>query len=238
MKRLAAFVVVACTAAPLRAEESDAPWSAHARLENGIALYRRGAIDDAIVEFTAAYAISPTPAILFDLGQAYRKKGELAMAITAYRGYLDARPLAPDAPSVRAQVALLEEQLRRDTPPPPPRPAVTLPARSDDHSLRRRAIAAVAATSAVGAIAVGIGGALFARGEANASALTSVTPGSAFDESHRALYDDGRASNNAAIGMFVVGGAAIAGAVTTAILERKTLRPRPRVAFRDGRWVF
>jgi tetratricopeptide (TPR) repeat protein len=236
----AVICLITCTASSVRAEERDLAASANAHLENGIALYRRGALDEAIVELNAAYAISPTPTLLFDLAQAYRKKGELALALDAYRGYLAARPEAPDAPTVRAHIATLEGQLLRGQPSPAPRP---IPPSSEgsvdrDRPHRRRVIAAVATSGALGVTMLAVAGALLARSAADATTLAGAPPGSAFDDHQRAVYAEGRATNSAAIGLFVVGGATLAGALTALIVERKSLRAHPRVAFREGRWVF
>src|SRR6202040_3539617 len=59
----------------------------------GLALYRKGNVEEAIPEFQAAIQIQPKEALLHNsLGSALMKQGKLDQAITAFRRALEAQP--------------------------------------------------------------------------------------------------------------------------------------------------
>jgi hypothetical protein len=64
--------------------------------------------DEAINEFLAAHAIDPDPKLLFNIGQAYRRKGDLANAIVWFRRYLEADPTGPGSRAARSLIDKLE----------------------------------------------------------------------------------------------------------------------------------
>lgn len=55
--------------------------------DEGLRHFRAGAYDDAIAALRAAYDKTPLPALLYDLGQAYRLKGDCAHALGAYQHF-------------------------------------------------------------------------------------------------------------------------------------------------------
>lgn len=57
-----------------------------------LALYQAQKFEESIPEFKAAYQLSPKPALLFNLAQAYRKAGHPREAIEHYDLYLSATP--------------------------------------------------------------------------------------------------------------------------------------------------
>jgi len=59
--------------------------------DQGRALHDRGEYSRAVDAFQAAYVLAPSPAILFNLGQAYRLKGDCDNAVLMYRAFLRSR---------------------------------------------------------------------------------------------------------------------------------------------------
>lgn len=98
--------------------------------KKGVAAYNKGDFDRAIARFEEAYALNASPTILFNLGQAYRKKGDAGKALEYLREYLEKRP---DAPNRKVAEDLIAE-LQKASPPaaaaeaPPAPPPVVAPA--------------------------------------------------------------------------------------------------------------
>ncbi|MBM4395083.1 MAG: hypothetical protein FJ087_05280 [Deltaproteobacteria bacterium] len=86
---------------------------ARALFEQAMSAWREGRDDEAIERLSAAYALFPQPAFLYNLGQVHERKGERALAAETYRKYL--------AATGRTDAAL-EERIRRLLAPavPPP----------------------------------------------------------------------------------------------------------------------
>ncbi len=242
---LAALVAILACSAPAWSSPEPTETVAQRRCERGIALYRRGELAAAIVEFEAAYALAPTPALLFDIAQARRRLGDPARALVAYRAYLEQAGPAPDRTVAEAHARALAAQLRRPAPlfaaerPLEIDPVGASASTSRDRPpLRRRAfIGVLAATGASGLLTLGVAGALTARANGDAEALATSPPGTPWSGIYRDRYDDGRASQNAAIGLYVVGGAVLAGTALAAIVGRRWLKEPHRLAQRVE-WTF
>jgi len=73
----------------------EVPAKARALAERGRALHDAGDYASAIVAFTQAYAMAPSPALLFNLAQAYRLQGDCDDAALMYRRFLATGP-SPD----------------------------------------------------------------------------------------------------------------------------------------------
>jgi hypothetical protein len=71
--------------------EDDAPEKAQARvlLSQGNALFERGDLKGALVDFRAAYSLYPSPKLLVNCAAAERELGDLAAAANDLRHYLD-----------------------------------------------------------------------------------------------------------------------------------------------------
>jgi tetratricopeptide (TPR) repeat protein len=101
--------------------------AARAAVNRGTAAYNLGKYDEAARHYEDAYTLIQDPAVLFNLGQAYRLGEKPEKAITAYRSFLRTAP--GDSP-VRGQAerrlreleAAVADQKRR-----PPEPAPTAP---------------------------------------------------------------------------------------------------------------
>jgi tetratricopeptide (TPR) repeat protein len=81
---------VAALAAPETSPEALA--KARELSGQGRVLHDRGEYSRAVDAFQAAYVLAPSPAILFNLGQAYRLKGDCDNAVLMYRAFLRSRP--------------------------------------------------------------------------------------------------------------------------------------------------
>lgn len=98
MRTPALLVTAAILCAPVaaRAEtwSGTVPAKARALADRGRAFHDAGNYDKAIAAFTQAYAMAPSPALLFNLAQAYRLQGNCDSAALMYRRYLaaNARP--------------------------------------------------------------------------------------------------------------------------------------------------
>ncbi len=98
---------------------------ARTHFQAGQALYNLGNYTDAIREFSAGYTLTGRPQFLINLGQSYRKLGELEQARDMYRKFLVETDVKD---AERAQV----EQLLHDTEqqilvqPPKPKPQLKL----------------------------------------------------------------------------------------------------------------
>src|SRR5690349_13878725 len=72
--------------------------------QQGKAYQDNGAYEDAVREYEAAYKLAPLPDLLFNIGQAYRLKGDRRKAIEAYQKYLAAAPEGSASDEARDQI--------------------------------------------------------------------------------------------------------------------------------------
>src|SRR5437899_1197325 len=86
----------------------DASRVAMEHYRKGTRAYDLGRFLEAATEYEKAYEAKETPALLYNLGQAYRGAGELQKALNCYRAYLRN---ASDAPN-RDEVNKFIEALR------------------------------------------------------------------------------------------------------------------------------
>ena len=98
--------------------------AARAEVAAGTAAYNLGYYDDAARHYEEAYRQVPDPALLFNVGQAYRLAGKPDRAITAYRSYLRTAPAdAANRVQVEKRIPELEKLLAEmksaQTAPPP-----------------------------------------------------------------------------------------------------------------------
>ena len=98
--------------------------SAKEHFVRGTKLYDLGRYLEAAKEYEATYEIKDDPALLFNIGQAYRLGGDLSSAIRAYKSFL--RRVPASSQRVQIEVHLREMQRQLDERPPPP--SVTTPA--------------------------------------------------------------------------------------------------------------
>jgi tetratricopeptide (TPR) repeat protein len=84
------------------------PAKARTLAERGRAYHDAGDYANAINAFTQAYVIAPSPALLFNLAQAYRLKGDCEDAALMYRRYLGTNPSPEGRGLAEAHLASVE----------------------------------------------------------------------------------------------------------------------------------
>jgi tetratricopeptide (TPR) repeat protein len=156
------FVLLVVGRAFAQAPGAEKLERARAHFETGLGQFRVGNYDESVREFLAAYALDPRPALLVNVGQAYRLLGAPTKARAMFQRFLDEAP--PEAPH-RAEV----EQLISELPSSPPKPtpsAAPLPPlaaeRSPARDVRRRrrltiGLAAAGGVLVIGGLALGLG---------------------------------------------------------------------------------
>jgi tetratricopeptide (TPR) repeat protein len=85
---------------------------AKAHYQRGRAHQDAGRYDAALHEYEQAYKLAPLPALVFNLGQVYRLKGDKRSALAHYQKYLEAAPDGPAVDEARAHVTTLGLQLQ------------------------------------------------------------------------------------------------------------------------------
>jgi len=95
--------------------QPSAEQQARTLTQEGLALYGVGRYDEAIAKFTAAHARLPLPALLFNIAQAYRLKGEAhcADALRYYRRFLREAGDDPGRPVAEEKARLMTECVLR-----------------------------------------------------------------------------------------------------------------------------
>ncbi|MGE0398840.1 MAG: hypothetical protein AB7T06_19180 [Kofleriaceae bacterium] len=91
----AAIIVVGLLLLAVRsayAAPTSVPEKARQLADKGRMSHEAGDYSAAIAAYTEAYAIAPSPALLFNLAQAYRLRGSCDDAVLMYRRYLDTSP--------------------------------------------------------------------------------------------------------------------------------------------------
>ncbi|HSR95987.1 MAG TPA: hypothetical protein VLM79_02900 [Kofleriaceae bacterium] len=113
--KLAGVIVVTLLLAivPIAARGDDAwdgsiPTKARTLAERGRAFHDAGNYPQAIAAFTLAYVIAPSPALLFNLAQAYRLEGNCDDAALMYRRYLATNPSAEGRALAEMHLASVE----------------------------------------------------------------------------------------------------------------------------------
>ena len=90
------------------AQSPDAATQAKAHYELGMTAYGLGHYDRAVQAFLRAYQVDPAPILLYNVAQAYWKKGQNEAAVIFYRRYLDADPKAKNRARIRARIRDLQ----------------------------------------------------------------------------------------------------------------------------------
>ena len=134
MSCLLATAVLAL-ASPARGDDS-ATEQARQHYQTGTQQYDLGHWDDAIREYEKGYELRPDPTFLFNLAQAYRRKGDNQRALDLYRNYLAKIPKSPKRAEIEERIESLQKQIDEaaaaraappalgPTVPPPANPAV------------------------------------------------------------------------------------------------------------------
>jgi tetratricopeptide (TPR) repeat protein len=132
---------LAC-AAPAGADDAPAE-RARTHYEAGRALYRMGKCAEAVREFLAGYTLAPKPQFLINIGQGYRRCGQLAQAREMFEKFLaTAEPNDPDRAFIGRLLAEVSEELARAPAAVSPSPSPRLVAAPAPRSPPRRSFAA------------------------------------------------------------------------------------------------
>jgi tetratricopeptide (TPR) repeat protein len=105
-------LIVPLALAPLSARAGDPLAEAKAKFQEGAQAYREARYKDAIDLFLQANQLEPNPELIFNVGQAYEKSGDVPNALRSYRDYLRRKPGASDRATVEASIKNLEQRLR------------------------------------------------------------------------------------------------------------------------------
>lgn len=105
--------------------------AARAAFEAGRDAYDRGRFGEALQQFDRAYALSPNPILLYNIGRAAEADLQNERAVQAYEAYLAALERAENREFVEARLAKLRQVTRQQaaasTPTPAPMPAPPAP---------------------------------------------------------------------------------------------------------------
>jgi tetratricopeptide (TPR) repeat protein len=215
--------------APAQAETARLVEQARSHFEAGNQHYAAGRFPEAIKQFQMGYALVPRPNFLVNLGQAYRKLGDLPRAKESYVAYVRALPqnsaLRDQALQVLAEIDLqLSEQRptaasppfdqpRVDPPVVTPAPAPELPARDTAGKTNYVAMAVAGAGLAL----AGTGLVFQLRAKNASDKLTSLNQRN--EPYDPALEQRGRRDQRIGIALLSAGGAALATAITLYLLS-------------------
>jgi hypothetical protein len=108
--RVLLFAACLHLARPAHADET-ALRAASERFRQGVEAVNRGELANAAREFEAAYALSPNPVVLYNLGQTQSALGRPVEAVRSLRRYLESSP-PPNAERAREAEALIRANER------------------------------------------------------------------------------------------------------------------------------
>lgn len=206
---------------------------------DAIEAYKSGRYQLAVEDLTRAYAIRPLPALLYNLGKAYDKLGDVDKAYDNYKKYVDSGEAEPKLEEkAKARMQVLEPQLKPKTPPPvvvveekPKGPtAEELAQQEADRKARARTLNLVAG---IGVAALGLGGIGAGIGlYASASSLHDQFGMTTDEATKRQLRYDAQTRGVVSSVMYAVGGVLIAGSFWFfyAALIRPALEERDKPA--------
>lgn len=105
------LMLVMALAGPAHADDEG---EARAHYQRGRVQYNLGDYEGAVREFSAGYRLAPRPQFLVNLGQAWRRLGQLERAREMYQRFLADAPEGDRArPEVRELIAEVERELSR-----------------------------------------------------------------------------------------------------------------------------
>jgi iron complex outermembrane receptor protein len=125
--RCVLLVALMCVAEAAMADDDairENKREARAHFRAGTAFYDAGVYDKAIAEYENAYRLVSLPDMLFNIGQAYRLKGDARKALTYYQSYIAAKSTGPVSDQARAHIRELTGKV---LPPPDAQPPTTPP---------------------------------------------------------------------------------------------------------------
>jgi len=110
MKRIV-FGIVMLVAVAARAEPID-PQKLY---DDGASHYQKGEYGEAIALWQRAFDLTKAPLLLFNLGQAYRLKGDCTKALELYDSYLNVEPHPSDRDQIQQAIGICKQiELERE----------------------------------------------------------------------------------------------------------------------------
>src|SRR4051812_5182285 len=98
-------IVAMLLASPVWADSAD---QARQHFQKGTTYYDLGQYREAAREYEDAYKAKSDPALLFNIGQAYRAAGDAPAALRSYKAFLRRSPDARNREEVETQIARLQ----------------------------------------------------------------------------------------------------------------------------------
>jgi tetratricopeptide (TPR) repeat protein len=220
------LVAAVLLAAPAMATEPSA--DARRLYAEGKAEYAQGHYAQAVGLFERSYALSESPALLFNMAQAHRLAGpeHCSDAVALYKSYLAAQPDAENKKEVAERIAELgdcgaQNQPQNSATPAPPAPRVSAspPAPNAPPSPERRAQPAApkprsmlptgpVLVTGTGTALLVAGGVLYARAWSKHREAERVCP------CYPGTYSSWELLTNVSYALLAVGGATLAGGVS------------------------
>lgn len=187
--------------------------------QNGQDLYDEGSYGPAIGAFQEAYRLSGRKALLFNIGNAQERQGELDAALSSFNEYRAFAP-AEERESLSRRVSALQRRIsERDA-----ATAAAVPTLSPDAVPERPPIESVGRSP--GRLMTPIGGAA-AVAFGTVAAVTFAQGSKWEDEGNRDAWDTWRPVNNASV---ILAGTGAAVALTGLLLPKKKARAQARAA--------
>ncbi|MDB5937629.1 MAG: TonB-dependent receptor [Massilia sp.] len=241
---LSVIAVGAILSSATPASAADDVSAAKLHYERGTTLYDLQRYLEAAKEYEAAFEAKNDPALLFNIGQAYRFGGDYIRAITAFRSYLRRLPDASNRSEVEQRITelqrLADEQKRnqqappsgtlppgqapvaspeaRQVPPPEVAPVSPPPTAMVDAAAQRsgrtKLIAGIA-TAAVGVAVLAVGATFEGLASSQNNALSHPTQGEVFDPSKEQALKTYQTAGPILLG---IGGAAVVAGTVIAII--------------------
>jgi tetratricopeptide (TPR) repeat protein len=240
-------IILLATTGTASAEDITA---AKMHYEKGTTLFDLQRYLDAAREYEAAFESKNDPALLFNIGQAYRFGGDYPKAIAAFKSFLRRLPEAENRAEVETRIAelqkLIDEQKRNQQAPPsgtlrpgetpavesapastPSTVAATPPiAESETNQpspqrARTKLFAGIGA-AAVGVAAVVVGGVFEGLAKSKSDSLTNSAPGTVFNPADQRSIKTYETAGPILLG---IGGAAIVTGAVLAIVGARERRP-------------
>ena len=112
---------------PPRDDNRDLTPTARELSDRGLRQYQAGDLDAAIESFMGAFALSDNTGLLFNVAQAYRLKGDCALAREYYRRYLTAAPESNLKPTVERRLIEMDTCIQATKPVVAPAPRLAPP---------------------------------------------------------------------------------------------------------------
>jgi tetratricopeptide (TPR) repeat protein len=215
-----------------RASAAEPSAEARRLYAEGKAEYAQGHYAQAVTLFEQSYALTQSPALLFNMAQAHRLAGpeHCSDALALYKSYLASLPEAENRREVEERIEQLGDCPAPPAPASPPTPApalppvivvqpATVPAPVPSPSPpSRTAPILVAGTGAALLVA---GGVLYARAWDKHQEAERVCP------CYPGTYDEWEVLTNVSYALLAVGGATLAGGVTWWAIARPSERDQP-----------